>query len=113
MFPFRSILPLLLLVCIAACGQLGGAEAKPKPTPGVITALDTTKLTLAIATTPKGGAAPASVEASVPAGTFITIDKQPSSLSDLKVGDKVAFVAKDGVITALMVTRNPAKPKKK
>ncbi len=103
----RQVFPLLLLACIALFGQSWAAEPKAKAATGEITAIDTAKLTITI-TDATGGA----VTAKVPAGTFISIDKQPSSLSDLKVGDKLTYTVKNGDASALVIRRNGKTGKK-
>ncbi|MBA3939274.1 MAG: copper-binding protein [Planctomycetes bacterium] len=103
----RQVFLLILLACIALLGQSWAAEPKAKSAAGEITAIDTAKLTITIKDA-KGG----EVTAKVPAGTFISIDKQPSSLSDLKVGDKLTYTVKDGDTSSLVIRRN-GKPGKK
>jgi Cu/Ag efflux protein CusF len=100
----RQFIPFVLLACIALFGQAWAAEAKPKSASGEITAIDTAKMTITIKDAKSGD-----VTASVPAGTFISIDKQPSSLSDLKVGDKLKYTVKDGTASSLVITRNGKK----
>ena len=98
----RQFIPLILLACIALFGQAWAAEPKPKAAAGEITAIDTAKLTITIKDAKSGD-----VTANVPAGTFISIDKQPSSLSDLKVGDKLKYVIKDGAASPEPTPQEP------